>query len=693
MDGWLGSVRRSAQLVAGRAPAGRDPSIRSLVFSLIAIALLPVLALSTWLAASYSEVQRARIEEEQSHVTHNLTLLLDRDILTVKSALEAVARAPGFGDLPPEAMLAALRPLAALPDIVAAQLYDKSGTLVMSTAPAIGQVLMREGPTSEAEAILAGSSVVTNVLRIAGSEEPVVGIFVLGYRQDRQPFALGAVMRTGRIHRLFTTAELRSAWIAGIVDRDGLFLARSRSPELYVGRSARPELVAVAKGSKFSGTFENVTLESVANVTTFERSSLTGWTSAVAVPKDVLSAPLRRNMTMVALLLGLVSLFSLIVASNLARRISEPVRQLSKVALAMIEGRPIRAARRRIAELNEVYAAFELAALRSGHLSAIVSSSGDAIIGLDTGGLITSWNTGAERLLGYQAADMLQQPLSRLLLDDEGQSMRGHVAAAGAGESRRVETHLRRRDATAVAVSIELAPIRGPDGSVVGLSMIAHDITGRIEAERQQHFLMLELNHRSKNLLAIVQSIAEQTGRSSRTFQDFRTDFSRRVQGLAASHELLLASNWTGASLADLVRSQLAPFIGEAPERLLLDGPETILDAKAAQALGLALHELATNSTKHGALSVPEGRVEMTWTLNPGAAAPERLQLEWNERNGPPVTVPDRKGFGHFVIEKMVAQSLEGQVAIDYRPDGLYWSLSIPLSRLAIGGARRTVGA
>jgi len=223
---------------------------------------------------------------------------------------------------------------------------------------------------------------------------------------------------------------------------------------------------------------------------------------------------------------------------------------------------------------------------------------------------------------------------------------------------------------------------RSTDGKARHLVNIVTDVTDRKKAEDHIQLLMREISHRSKNLLAVIQAIAAQTARSAGTIEEFEMRFATRLQGLAASHDLLVNEGWRGAPLAELVRQQLAPFAEAGSTRLVLSGPEVLVTAEAAQAIGLALHELATNAIKYGALSAPAGKVTVSWEFEAGGDNSGRLRLSWVEADGPPVTKPSRKGFGHIVIERMVAESLDGEIAMEFAPRGLRWSLSIPTKNL-----------
>jgi two-component sensor histidine kinase len=223
---------------------------------------------------------------------------------------------------------------------------------------------------------------------------------------------------------------------------------------------------------------------------------------------------------------------------------------------------------------------------------------------------------------------------------------------------------------------------RAPDGKAERMVSIVTDVTERKAAEDHIQFLMHEISHRSKNLLMVIQSIARRTARTAGTMEEFESRFERRLQGLAASHDVLVRENWHGAPLASLVRQQLAPFVEIQSSRFELAGPDVVVTAEAAQAIGLAIHELATNAIKYGALSEPSGRVEVSWMFDGNSGAPGPLLLNWTEQGGPPVSPPSRKGFGHVVIGEMVERALNGKVAVDFAHQGLKWSVSIPATNV-----------
>jgi PAS domain S-box-containing protein len=210
----------------------------------------------------------------------------------------------------------------------------------------------------------------------------------------------------------------------------------------------------------------------------------------------------------------------------------------------------------------------------------------------------------------------------------------------------------------------------GVDGPRLFIS-VAQDVTDQKAHEEQVHLLMREIDHRARNMLSLVLAIARQT--AARKPADFLERFTGRIQALAANQELLRQNEWQGVDVEDLVRAELAHFADLVGSRITALGPKLRLNPAAAQALGLALHELATNAGRYGALSTEAGRVDVGWQSEGDVFA-----MNWTERDGPPVRPPERKGFGSTVIESMAGRALSAEVQFDYAPLGVVWRLNCP---------------
>ncbi len=259
--------------------------------------------------------------------------------------------------------------------------------------------------------------------------------------------------------------------------------------------------------------------------------------------------------------------------------------------------------------------------------------------------------------------------LKRVVLDS-GQPKDGEFRIVHGGAVHWYDTHIE--------------PLRDIGGEIIGLTCAAVDVTGRNASEAHLRDIMRELTHRSKNLLAVIQAMARQTARHAGTFEGFIDQFSARLQALAASHDLLVQESWHGASLSELVRSQLGHYLDREGSQVSVEGPALLLKPEAAQSLGLAIHELATNAAKYGGLSVPSGRVSIDWRLLP-ANEGDGVEVMWTETGGPSVAAPRQRGFGSLVIERNLARSLEADIKLEFPPEGARCRMLIPASNLAIG--------
>jgi two-component sensor histidine kinase len=210
--------------------------------------------------------------------------------------------------------------------------------------------------------------------------------------------------------------------------------------------------------------------------------------------------------------------------------------------------------------------------------------------------------------------------------------------------------------------------------------IVAQDVTERRAHEEQVQLLLREVNHRAKNMLSVVDAIAHQT--ASREPEDFIGRFSERIQALAANQDLLVQNAWQGVDAGDLVRAQLAHFADLIGSRIVLNNQKLRLNSAAAQGIGLALHELATNAGKYGALSTNRGRIDIGWRTDG-----DNLIVSWTESEGPSVSPPKRRGFGSIVVEAMAERSVGGVVHLDYLPSGLTWRLSCPAANALEPGA------
>ncbi len=289
--------------------------------------------------------------------------------------------------------------------------------------------------------------------------------------------------------------------------------------------------------------------------------------------------------------------------------------------------------------------------------------------------------------LGYGPAELTGRPLKALndLVhpDDRRRvaEFAGQVRRAADGEVREIEYRIRHADGSYHWFLFRETPfLRDESGKVTQILGTALDIGARKQADERQQMLIRELHHRVKNILATVQAIASATGRSSRSFEAFREDFAERLVSLGRTHSLLTREAWAGADLRDILASELAPYLGSGDGRVTIDGPSIVVPRDMTVPVGMAIHELTTNAVKYGALSVPEGRVHVTIETD-GRQPEPRMTLVWNESGGPRVEPPQRKGFGTLLLNRLLASQLGGEVAIDYRPEGVVARMDVVLRK------------
>lgn len=302
-------------------------------------------------------------------------------------------------------------------------------------------------------------------------------------------------------------------------------------------------------------------------------------------------------------------------------------------------------------------------------LAAIVSSSNDAIISKNLDGVVTSWNHAAERLFGYTAAEMVGRPIAGIAAPGREVEMADILERIRRGERLdHFETQRRHKDGHLVDISLTVSPILDGDGTVIGASKIARDITEQKRAAERLVTLAREVDHRAKNIMAAALSWIRLT--RTDTVENLRMTLEGRIGALAAVHVLIARNAWDGATVRDVLDAIFA-----TPEpRVRVRGPRYFVLAAAVDSLGKTFHELASNAEKHGALSAPGGSVDVTLFTDLAG----NLVIDWKERGGPRVVPPDRQGFGARMIAVFVPHELQGDARLMWEPDGVRCRIVVP---------------
>jgi PAS domain S-box-containing protein len=374
-------------------------------------------------------------------------------------------------------------------------------------------------------------------------------------------------------------------------------------------------------------------------------------------------------------------------SDDMASCLAVPVRRLAKIHGALLLGHPEPGIfTQETEDIVAGIAAHAATAMDNAdlyeserRLAAIVETSSDAIASKDLNGILTSWNHGAERLFGYTAGDMIGKPITVLIPAERQDEEREILQRVRHGERvEPYETVRVRKDGSLVDISLSVSPLKDARGRIIGASKIARDITERKQAQARQELLAREIQHRTKNLFAVVHAVVSRSFAGKRSVEEAQAAVLHRLHSLAQTHVLLLDRSWQGADLGTIVRGEMGPYAG----RVTIDGPPIMLSAQAAQNFALALHELATNAAKYGALSSPAGQVRINWSVSRPEGVPFFL-FRWEELGGPSVTEPQFKGFGSTVLEQVMAEYFDAAPRIQFAPSGITYELKGPLETIA----------
>jgi two-component system CheB/CheR fusion protein len=310
----------------------------------------------------------------------------------------------------------------------------------------------------------------------------------------------------------------------------------------------------------------------------------------------------------------------------------------------------------------------------------LVELSHDPIFIWDFDDGVVFWNRGSQDLYGYSSEEALgkrkDQLLRTVVPGSSFAELRAKLLAEGSYSG---EVRHRTKDGRELTIETRIV-LENLGGKRLALES-TRDVTERKQWEKRQQLLLGELAHRVRNTLAVVQAIAHQSLRTSKSSQDFVDRFDGRLAALASAHSLLVNTDWQGADLATLARTQLEPYTSDNPDRVKISGEPVTLPADLATPFGLILHELATNAAKYGALSRPRGSVAIEWTVSRND--PRSLKVVWREQGGPKVQQPTTSGFGSALIENGMPSAT---VTREFKPSGLICTIELPLPKAGENG-------
>jgi PAS domain S-box-containing protein len=654
----------------------------------------PLLLYGAYAGFRFAEAQLRDVREDLAIEARTLSGNIDRYIMGEIERLQALAASPSLrqGDFAEfQQQAEASLTLRQSGSIV---LIDRDMHQLVNTRLPYGKTLPKTPIPKVMESALAtGKPQVTSLFWAPVADQLLVTVVVPVSIDGENRYALARSPDQHAIARLVAATELPVGWQARAVVSDATHrvIARSDQADVFIGK----ELPQAQWRRAEPGVFEFTDSAGRPSLQASTRSELTGWETAVWAPKALLEAPVRAQWRTLGVMALLAIALVVALALWLGRIIARSVGHAARAAIALGGGGPIPLSGTPVAEVDTLMAELRGAAARRQAAEDLLRDSERDLfaskarlqIAMDAAQLgwwrydprhrVFSGDTRAKEIFDVTAAlTPIEEIKQRVHPHDAETFWAASKEALDPADPNphAIEFRLQRGDGKVRWAEVhwlayfEGAGREGGSASVVGT---VADITERKEREEQVHLLMREVNHRAKNMLSVVDSIAHQT--AARDPAHFIERFSERIQALSANQDLLVRNEWNGVEIADLVHAQLAHFAGLIGSRIAVRGPELRLKAASAQAIGLALHELATNAGKYGALSTARGRVDISWW-----SAGDTFAIGWTERDGPPVSAPTRRGFGTVVMEAMAGRSVDGKVDLDYPPSGLTWRLTCP---------------
>jgi PAS domain S-box-containing protein len=652
-------------------------SARLHLLRLIAATLLPVWLFAAYLLVQYAVNERGRFEREALQVARQVSLVVEGELVRLLTVLEGLSKSATFasGDLASlhaEAarLVQGTDRIVLLRDLGRRQLFNTQLPYASELPPAV--------PLSAPDLarVEAGRAAISEVYASPISSEYRIAIALPVKSPRGENWLLAMTVPTSHIQQVMMPA-VPDGWTLGVGDRDGTYVARSSMHAETTGQPGLPEYLARVVGR--SGTFTSRNFQNTDLLAGYYRSDFSGWFYAANVPLSVVQAPLWRSLAAIGAIAGLAMLLSAGLAYLVAKGFTRATGGLAAGAEALGHGRPVTPVETTISEFavisDALVAAERALAERAYELETVLETAPAAVwFTYDPQARQVIRNRFAAELMGlptdirkaFGAPDLVidtvalkdgktvsreDRPLTRAMRGEQTDNQE-FAYILPSGVKRILLTSAR--------------PIRDPAGTIIGAVQISLDITERKRGEEQRELLVNELNHRVKNTLAVVQSIASQTLRSATSLPEASRSLISRLVSLGKAHDILTQENWSGADLRDLIVGAVEPHAGL--ERFELDGGPVRLPSALALSLALAFHELATNALKYGALSVPGGKICVEWSIS----GPERrLRIEWRERGGPPVAAARRKGFGTRLLERILNAEPAGRVTVNFESDGV----------------------
>ena len=654
---------------------------------------LPLLIMTVVLVDALIDAQRQTMRASLDSSSKLLATLTGSELETSMTLVAALVRSEALkdGDLDDFRREASLR-LRFLPQAWI-NVTDPEGRIVTSTfEPADLASIPDSDAATRDRAIKSGRPEVSDLIGPSASGSRPAAFVSMAVPNSDGParYVVSIAIQPARLAAIIA-GKFDPDVLVGIVDRNGRFITRIPDHDVRVGTLASSGWRSAMEKAE-AGLTEVRSLEGESTLLSY-RPTLYGWTVGVAYRRETIEAPhafVQRTMWTIGSLLMLAGGAATLL---LSRRITRPARQLLEASSCLADLRPVKATPTGVTEFDAVIEHFsQVASMLSERDQALRSSEQRFRTALEAAESGTwTWDTRSDlrtvdarnrAIMGWDCDEHVDTPKMMAQIHSADREM-VRIAMQRAIDPRgtglfRVEYRIRTPAGEERWIISQARAHFSEDGSAQLVGII-RDITHRKIAEQKIRFLMQEAVHRSKNLLAVVQAIANRTARIGDP-QTFLPRLIDRIEGLSASQDLLIASEWGSVGLAPLVDAHLAGHIDLVGTRITVQGPPFLLRPEAVQSIGMALHELATNATKYGALSTPDGKVAITWRMAYDQTPP-RFVIEWRETGGPASAQPpasdgpEHRGFGQIVIGRMVETAVKGKAELQFLKDGLYWRL------------------
>jgi PAS domain S-box-containing protein len=556
--------------------------------------------------------------------------------------------------------------------------------------------VLRDRAALVERAIASGSAFLSDVSADAAATEAHASIEAPVFVDGKPVYEIAMILSLEQFAHLLEEQNLPASWLAGIVDRQGAFVARLPSEHAIPGTLASQEFRDATRSlPKSTVTHSSISGQKIVSA---YAPAAGGWTVGVAASASELG-PVPSPLLLTSVLAALAITGSLVLSYLNSRSLAQKMRELESKTENVFAGAPLTTTPTGVREFDRLADALarasELLSLRAEQQrraeQELRTSEEHFRLLADSLPLLV-WTARPDGRIDYTNARREKYgPIGRtdwegiIHPDDRRATAEAWVRASEAGVPYEMEHRLFAIGKGYAWHLSRASPLFDAQGAVVRWYGTTTDIDDQKQREDNTRDLLAEVNHRSRNLLSVAQAIARSSVATAKTVREFEERYSDRLLGLAASQDLLTDWKWSGVPLDALVRAQVVLRSSGRADRFASEGPVVLLNPNATQTLGLALHELCDNAVTHGAFSNDVGTVSLVWRIDEGVAEPN-FEMIWRERGGPPVNLAPISGFGNVVLERLTAAGLNASSTLSFDVESVTWRLIAPLNEIVKAG-------